>query len=228
MKQIENLQLVIDYLNVNNPSLAETVHEFIRANEVARIGRVNIFDFCSKEPYRGPICGVYYDEANRTACASDGRVLLATSVAYKDEYAGEIIDKRGKKIEGNYPDYIGVIKLFEQYKTKDFPYSKSDVREKIKTYQALHKIYPYFVNEDNTILTVTDKMGISIRVLKKMAKMDIDKMKIRIGNCKNSTEFHAVTYKDEESIAVFLPSSYNADDKKKIVKDNLCYYNVNL
>ena len=68
--------------------------------------QINLYKFCTNDPYRIALNGVYHDGEAQTAISCDSTILVASTSHYDPEKAGQIIDKTGAQILSD-PDKNG-------------------------------------------------------------------------------------------------------------------------
>lgn len=134
-KTDDNFRLVVDLLN-----------EFLVDNKTPqKKGSFNIYNFVEKDGLRPVLNGVYHDRESEFAVATDGHILVTSKADYNPEFAGKVVDKYGKVIEGKYPEFKA---LLESYKKDSELYEidTSSVKKIIaifKTKKACSKEYKY-------------------------------------------------------------------------------------
>lgn len=80
------------------------------------VGKVNMFDFASKENAREAMTGVYHE--NGFKIATDGKILFAVKSDYTEELEGKCLMRDGAVKELRYPNWKSI-----------FPFDKNDYKE---------------------------------------------------------------------------------------------------
>lgn len=109
MKNLDLIQEAISAIaSENNETAMVRLKQFITLNTPkVKGGKVKIYDWCNpKESFRKYIMGVYHDQTEKAAIATDTHVLL---VSKPDFIEGEdkkvVIGKKGDEIECIYPNW---------------------------------------------------------------------------------------------------------------------------
>lgn len=144
MKSEQKLKEVIRILNLDFKDdiklqyCSKMLHEFIIDNTPDKCkGAFDISKWVSKDEYRRVIKGIYHDPSYKVAVATDTRILVASADDYKPEYAGQIIDKYGKEIDGKYPSWHCVIPDLTGYMPT--PIDKEALNKIAKELEAIKK-----------------------------------------------------------------------------------------
>ena len=110
---MKNEQLVYDAIKTlsdsesNRPAI-ELLRQFLLSNQTQKLGKFNIYNYVSKDKFRPNLQGVYYSDGY--SVATDSMILVALrSKDYPSDIEGQIIDKKGKKIDGFFPDWKKVL-----------------------------------------------------------------------------------------------------------------------
>lgn len=106
--------------------------------------------------------GVYHDPSYKVAVATDSKILVASADDYKAEYAGQIIDKYGKEIDGKYPYWHSVIPDLTGYMPT--PIDKEALNTMAKELEALKKECCEKINKENTFAMVEVEKGSGVYV----------------------------------------------------------------
>jgi hypothetical protein len=123
-----------DRVMVNKLKTAiDQIKEFLVDNAPTPKGMKNIFDFADKDDLRPIMCGVFYDAENKMAVASDGKHLVTSADDYKEELSGKVVDKYGKEIEGQFPNYALVMEEPRTLPDKDDTIVSEYDEEKVTT-----------------------------------------------------------------------------------------------
>lgn len=120
------------------------MEEFIRANtKEKKGGRLDMFKFVCKDGLRPAMAGVYHDQKNERAVASDTHVLITSKSDYNPEYAGHTVTKLGEVLGTDedpirYPNWKAIIpNVNNGYYVK---LDKAALEEKIRQAQAQKKL----------------------------------------------------------------------------------------
>lgn len=93
--------------------ITKQIERFLLLEELNKQTRkFSIYEFCSKNPNRPVMTGVYHD--NGLLVATDAQVMVAITGPENNELNGKIVDKKGNIIEGRYPAWRAVVPKIEE------------------------------------------------------------------------------------------------------------------
>lgn len=169
MKSEQKLKEVIKILNLDYKDdtrlqyCSEMLHQFIIDN-VPDKGKdtFDIQKWVSKDEIHPVMTGVFHDPSHKVAVATDSHVLVASADDYKAEYAGQIIDKYDKPIDGKYPRWHSVVPNLEGYMPT--PIDKDALNAMAKELVALKKECCEKVKDYNTYAKVEVEKGSGVYV----------------------------------------------------------------
>lgn len=169
MKSEQKLKEVIRILNLDYKDdtrlqyCSEMLHQFIIDNTPDKgKGSFDIQKWVSTDLLRPVMAGVYHDPSYKVAVATDSKVLVASADDYNPEYAGQIIDKYGKPIDGKYPCWHSVIPNLEGYMPT--PIDKAALNAMAKELVALEKECCEKVKKDRSFAKVEVEKGSGVYV----------------------------------------------------------------
>lgn len=169
MKSEQKLKEVIRILNLDYKDdtrlqyCSEILHQFIIDNTPDKCkGAFDIRKWVSKDDFRPVMMGVFHDPSYKVAVATDSKILVASADDYKAEYAGQIIDKYDKPIDGKYPCWHSVIPDLAGYMPT--PIDKVALNAMDKELEALKKECCEKIKKESTFAKVEVEKGSGVYV----------------------------------------------------------------
>ena len=139
---MENLETILKMQTV------EDIHNFVKLqifeNTNVKTAKFNIFNYCEKKDILRPsFKGVFHDKGQRVA--TDAHQIAVIKSDYPQEYEGKIIDKEGKVLDYNFPNYGDVLPKLNSELT-EISLDIDEIKSQFKQYKAFKKIDKYGEN----------------------------------------------------------------------------------
>lgn len=133
---MKNLEMILKMQSV------EEIHNFVKLQifESTKIStsKFNIFNYCKKKDELRPYFnGVFHYKGQRVA--TDTHQIVVIKSEYPAEYEGKIINKDGKEIKSEYPNYEAILPKLNSELT-EISLNIDDIKEQFKQYKAFKKI----------------------------------------------------------------------------------------
>lgn len=134
---MKNLETILKMQTV------EEIHNFVKLqifeNTNIKTSKFNIFNYCKKKgELRPDLTGVFHDKGQRVA--TDAHQIAVIKCDYPAEYEGKIINKEGREIDYNFPNYGGVLPKLNSELT-EISLNVDEIKNQFKQYKAFKKIY---------------------------------------------------------------------------------------